>query len=357
MEIYYQAIDLLKGMIRRPSFSREEKEVADFLQSEWKTAGRVVHRKGNNLWMTSGSIDLSKPTVLLNSHIDTVRPVQGWTKDPFAPCEDDETERLYGLGSNDAGAGVVALYAAFNELSVKDQPYNLIFLASAEEEVSGQGGVESVLPELPPIAFGVVGEPTAMHPAIAEKGLLVLDCVSHGRAGHAARNEGVNAISEAMKDIAWFHSYTFPCRSDLLGSVKMSVTMIEAGTQHNVVPDRCRFTVDVRTNEFYSNREALNEIRAHVSCDVTPRSLRLNSSRLDAGHPFVQRAVMLGKEPFGSPTMSDQALMPFPTVKIGPGDSARSHSADEYIELSEIREAIALYVRLLDQLNITSFPC
>ena len=167
---------------------------------------------------------------------------------------------------------------------VKDQPYNLIFLASAEEEVSGQGGVESVLPELPPIAFGVVGEPTAMHPAIAEKGLLVLDCVSHGRAGHAARNEGVNAISEAMKDIAWFHSYTFPCRSDLLGSVKMSVTMIEAGTQHNVVPDRCRFTVDVRTNEFYSNREALNEIRAHVSCDVTPRSLRFNSSRLDAGH-------------------------------------------------------------------------
>ncbi len=357
METYYQAIDMLRGMIRCPSFSREEKEAADFLQSEWKAAGHVVHRKGNNLWMASRNIDLAKPSILLNSHIDTVRPVQGWTKEPFIPYEDDETERLYGLGSNDAGASVVGLYAAFTELSANEQPYNLIFLASAEEEVSGQGGVESVLPELPPISFGVVGEPTGMHPAIAEKGLLVLDCVSHGKAGHAARNEGLNAISEAMKDIAWFHSYTFPRRSDLLGSVKMSVTMIEAGTQHNVVPNRCRFTVDVRTNELYSNREALHEIRAHVSCDVTPRSLRLNSSRLDAAHPFVQRAVMLGKEPFGSPTMSDQALMPFPTVKIGPGNSARSHSADEYIELPEIREAITLYIRLLDQLNITSFPC
>ncbi len=350
MEAYYFAIDLLKGMIVCPSFSREETETADFLQTQWQRAGHNVYRKGNNIWMTTETVDTNKPTLLLNSHIDTVKPVAGWTKNPFAPFEDDE--QLYGLGSNDAGASVVSLYAAFTILSSKPQPYNLIFAATAEEEVSGKGGIESILPEMSPITFGVVGEPTDMQPATAEKGLLVLDCISHGKAGHAARNEGVNAITEAMKDIEWFHSYIFPQKSELLGAVKMTVTMIEAGTQHNVVPDSCRFTVDVRTNEHYSNEAALKEIQSHTTCDVTPRSLRLNSSRIEAGHPFVQRAAMLGREPFGSPTLSDQALMAFPTVKIGPGDSARSHSADEYIRLPEIREAIALYVKLLDQLNI-----
>ena len=349
--MYYDAIELLKGMITRPSFSRDEKEVADFLQQAWEKAGYKVHRKGNNLWLVAPHFQLDKPTILLNSHIDTVKPASGWTKDPFIP-EETEEERLYGLGSNDAGASVVSLYEAFRILSDKEQPYNLIFLASCEEEVSGKNGLESVLAELPPIAFAVVGEPTGMHPAIAEKGLMVLDCVSIGKAGHTARNEGINAITLAMKDIAWFNSYQFPEKSDFLGPVKMSVTIIHAGTQHNVVPDRCEFTVDIRTNEFYSNEKLFKLIQSQVDCEVKARSFRLNSSRTEIGHPFVQRAIMMGKEPFGSPTLSDQALMPFPSVKIGPGDSARSHAANEYIGFMEIREAIDLYVRLLDQLKL-----
>ncbi|MDR3267468.1 MAG: M20 family metallo-hydrolase [Tannerella sp.] len=351
MEQFYDAIDLLKAMIAIPSFSREEAAVADYLQAQWQTAGQTVHRKGNNLWIVAPAFAPNRPTILLNSHIDTVKPVAGWTKDPFAPDDDNDDERLYGLGSNDAGGSLVALYAAFTLLSVREQPYNLIFLASAEEEVSGKNGIENVLTELPPVTFGVVGEPTAMQPAIAERGLMVLDCISHGLSGHAAREEGVNAISAAMEDIRWFHTHVFPRQSDLLGQVKMTVTMIEAGTQHNVIPDRCMFTVDVRTNEYYSNQALCDEIRKQARCEVIPRSLRLNSSRTDPDHPFVRRARMLGKAPFGSPTLSDQALMPFPTVKIGPGDSARSHTADEYIRLPEIREAIDTYVRLLNDLH------
>jgi acetylornithine deacetylase len=349
--MYYDAIELLKGMIARPSFSRDEKEVADFLQQAWEKAGYKVNRKGNNLWLIAPNFQLERPTILLNSHIDTVKPASGWTKDPFTP-EESEEERLYGLGSNDAGASVVSLYETFRILSDKEQPYNLIFLASCEEEVSGKNGLESVLSELPPITFAVVGEPTGMHPAIAEKGLMVLDCVSIGKAGHAARNEGINAITLAMKDIAWFNSYQFPEKSDFLGPVKMSVTIIHAGTQHNVVPDRCEFTVDIRTNEFYSNEKLFELIQSQVDCEVKARSFRLNSSRTEIEHPFVQRAILMGKEPFGSPTLSDQALMPFPSVKIGPGNSARSHAADEYIGLMEIREAIDVYVRLLDQLSL-----
>ena len=349
--MYYDAIELLKGMIARPSFSRDEKEVADFLQQAWEKAGYKVNRKGNNLWLIAPNFQLERPTILLNSHIDTVKPASGWTKDPFTP-EESEEERLYGLGSNDAGASVVSLYETFRILSDKEQPYNLIFLASCEEEVSGKNGLESVLSELPPITFAVVGEPTGMHPAIAEKGLMVLDCVSIGKAGHAARNEGINAITLAMKDIAWFNSYQFPEKSDFLGPVKMSVTIIHAGTQHNVVPDRCEFTVDIRTNEFYSNEKLFELIQSQVDCEVKARSFRLNSSRTEIEHPFVQRAILMGKEPFGSPTLSDQALLPFPSVKIGPGNSARSHAADEYIGLMEIREAIDVYVRLLDQLSL-----
>lgn len=351
MEQYYEAVDLLKEMIRRPSFSRDETEVADYLERVWKTAGHTVYRKGNNLWLTSSLPDPNKPTLLLNSHIDTVRPASGWSKDPFTP-EESEEGRLYGLGSNDAGASVVSLYAAFSILSRKEQPYNLIFLASCEEEVSGKGGLESVLPFLPPVSFAIVGEPTEMQPAVAEKGLMVLDCVSRGKAGHAARNEGVNAISLAMEAIEWFHSYQFPKKSTFLGPVKMTVTIIRAGTQHNVVPDICEFTVDIRTNEFYTNEQLFQLIREQAPCEMKARSFRLNSTRTDLNHPFVQRARLLGKMPFGSPTLSDQALMPFPSVKIGPGRSARSHAADEYIELMEIREAIDLYVRLLDGLQL-----
>lgn len=351
MEQYYEAIDLLKGMISRPSFSREETAVADYLQKCWSDAGHHLFRKGNNLWIIAPGFDFAKPTLLLNSHIDTVKPAAGWQKDPFLP-EETEDDRLYGLGSNDAGASVVSLYEAFTILSAKAQPYNLIFLASCEEEVSGKNGIESVLPELPPIRFAVVGEPTGMRPAIAEKGLMVLDCVATGKAGHAARNEGVNAIYKAIEDINWFSTYQFPEKSDLLGPVKMTVTIIKAGTQHNVVPDRCEFTVDIRSNEFYSNEWLFELIKEQVGCEIKARSFRLNSSRTEPEHPFVQRCLMLGKEPFGSPTLSDQALMRFPSVKIGPGDSARSHSADEFIYGPEIRDAITTYVRLLDGLAL-----
>ena len=350
MEHFYDAIDLLKGMIQRPSFSKEEADVADFLSSQWQKAGHAVHRKGNNLWLIARGFDAERPTILLNSHIDTVKPVTGWTKDPFMPEESDEC--LYGLGSNDAGASVVALYEAYVLLIAKKQPYNLIFLASVEEEISGKNGVESVLKELPPITFSLVGEPTSMQPAIAEKGLMVLDCISHGISGHAARNEGVNAIITAIQDINRLQGISFPLQSDLLGPVKMTTTMINAGTQHNVIPDRCEFTVDVRSNEFYSNREIYDEIKKTVDCEIISRGFRLNSSQIDPNHPFVERTVMLGKKPFGSPTLSDQALMDFPAVKMGPGDSARSHTADEFIRFSEIREAISLYVKLLDGLRV-----
>ena len=336
-------------MIARPSISRDEKEVADFLEAHWKQAGQTVFRHGNNLWMTSQPMDPAKPTLLLNSHIDTVKPVAGWSRDPFTH-EESEEDRLYGLGSNDAGASVVSLYAAFSILTQKEQPYNLIFLASCEEEISGKNGLESVIPYLPPIQFAIVGEPTGMQPAVAEKGLMVLDCVATGKSGHAARNEGINAIYLALKDIEWFQHYQFPKQSDFLGPVKMTVTIIQAGTQHNVVPDKCTFTVDIRSNECYSNEQLFELIQQQVSCEIKARSFRLNSTRTDMDHPFVRRALMMGCQPFGSPTLSDQALMPFPSVKMGPGQSARSHSADEYIELMEIREAIDMYVRLLDQL-------
>lgn len=348
--LYYNAIDLLKEMISTPSFSREEHNVAEIITACMRKMGFEPQRKGNNLWIQNKDFDISKSTILLNSHMDTVRAVSGWTKDPFTPEIEDDT--LYGLGSNDAGASLVSLLHTFFMLTSKKQDYNLIFLASCEEEVSGNGGAESVVPELPKIEFGIVGEPTCMNPAIAEKGLLVLDCTAKGRAGHAARNEGENAIYNAMKDIEWFRTYQFTEVSELLGPVKMTVTMVSAGTQHNVVPDKCEFVVDVRSNELYSNEELFQLIDKHTDCEVKPRSFRLNSSSIALENPFVQRAVMIGKEPYGSPTLSDQTFMPFPTLKMGPGDSARSHTANEYILLSEIREAIELYVKLLDGLRI-----
>ena len=260
--------------------------------------------------------------------------------------------KLYGLGSNDAGASVVTLFQIFRELCRKEQSYNLIYLASCEEEVSGKNGIESVLPNLPPITLGIVGEPTEMQPAIAEKGLMVLDVTAYGKSGHAARDEGENAIYKALKDMEWFRDYRFEKVSPLLGPVKMSVTQINAGTQHNVVPDRCTFVVDVRSNELYSNEEIFETVQQHITSEAKARSFRLNSSRIDEIHPFIRRAVALGRVPFGSPTLSDQALMRFPSVKIGPGRSSRSHTADEYIMLREIEEAIELYWELLDGLKI-----
>lgn len=345
-----EAVGLLKSLISIPSFSREEEAVADYLQNYIESIGIETRRKGNNIICVAPMFDLRKPTILLNSHIDTVKPVNGWRKDPFSPNE--ENGKLYGLGSNDAGASVVALFQVYQELSKTEQSYNLIFLASCEEEVSGKEGIESVLSELPPITLGIVGEPTEMHPAIAEKGLMVLDVVSYGKAGHAARNEGVNAIYKALDDISWFKDFKFDKESPMLGPVKMSVTQINAGTQHNVIPDRCSFVVDIRSNELYSNEDIFNTIKKNVKSDVKARSFRLNSSCISEDHPVVKRAVKMGRNPFGSPTLSDQALMPFPSVKMGPGKSSRSHTADEYILISEIEEAIEIYLKLLDGLNI-----
>lgn len=346
-EIYYDAISLLERMIAIPSVSREENAVADMLQNqltEWQLSPK---RSGNNLWCLSPDFSPAKPTILLNSHIDTVKPVAGWTLNPFAPTHSDN--RLYGLGSNDAGASVVSLLAAFRWLTQHEQHYNLIFLASCEEEVSGRGGIESILPMLPNINVAIVGEPTGLQPALAEKGLMVLDAEAIGVSGHAARNEGVNAIYKAIDAINALRNLQFAKQSSLLGPVKVSTTVINAGTQHNVVPDVCRFVVDVRTTDAYSNLDTLQIIReAAPQCTFTPRSTRLNPSSISTEHPLVKRLLTLGKVPFGSPTLSDQALMPFPSLKLGPGDSARSHSADEYICPIEIREAIHTYISLLD---------
>lgn len=346
-------IELLKKIISTPSFSREENAVADVLQQWMERNGLSVHRKGNNLWTSSSDNDDKRPTILLNAHLDTVRPAVGYTNDPFTPLL--EGDRLYGLGSNDDGGSVIALLATYMQLFRKPQPYRLIYSATAEEEICGAGGIESILDDLGRIDLGIIGEPTGMQMAVAERGLLVLDCTAHGISGHAARNEGVNALYNAIGDIEWFRTYQFERVSDFLGPVKLSVTMIACGTQHNVVPDNCHFVVDVRPNGMYSNQQIVDIIRRHVQCDVTPRSLRHNSSSIPLQHPVVQRGLQMNLSPFGSPTTSNQTVLPhFPTLKIGPGDSARSHTADEYICLSEIAQAVDIYTRLLDQLDISS---
>jgi len=344
------AVELLKNLISIPSYSRDEKEAADFLQRHIEATGYICGRKGNNVWVLSPAFDTSKPTILLNSHIDTVKPTQGWSRDPHIPTE--ENGRLYGLGSNDAGASLVSLFYVFTTLTAKEQPYNLIFAASAEEEVSGKEGVESLLQEMPRIDLAIVGEPTGMSLAVAEKGLMVVDCTAHGTSGHAARNEGVNAIYKAIEDIEWIRTMELPKKSELLGAVKMSVTMIQSGTQHNVVPDKCDFVVDIRSNECYTNQEIFDILKQNLQSELKARSFRLSSSGIDIQHPIVKRGKSMGLSTFGSPTLSDQALMSFPSVKIGPGDSARSHSADEYIIIQEIEDAIEVYYELLDGLKI-----
>lgn len=345
-----EATELLKKLIRIPSISREEGLCADLIENYIAENGYTVSRLINNVWTIASGFDGNRPTLLLNSHIDTVKPVDGWTFDPFIPTEKDG--KIYGLGSNDAGASVVALLHTFFLLSQENQPYNLIFSATAEEELSGKDGIELLLKELPKIDFAIVGEPTNMQLAVAEKGLMVLDCTAHGKAGHAARNEGENAIYKALADIEWFRNYRFPNVSEFLGEVKMSVTQINAGTQHNVVPDRCTFVVDIRSNELYSNEEILEEIKKHISCDAVPRSTRLSSSATPLNHPIIVKAKETGREIFGSPTLSDQALMPFPSVKIGPGKSSRSHTADEFVEIKEIEQGIKTYFQLLKGIYI-----
>ncbi len=434
-ELYTEAVDLLQKLVRVPSFSREEGATAEMLErwlreklsvasadgcadehTEGCTDGCAadhtddcmakVHRTGNNVWAKNLHFDPTKPTILLCSHHDTVRPTAGYTRDPFdGAIEGAMSEalegvlegalggtidegRLWGLGSNDAGASVVSLAAAFRHFYERnDLKYNLLLALVAEEEISGPGGLRSVLPELGLGAdcydaddstcpksddlttcghtktgdvavpsgfdadnFAIVGEPTKLNMAIAERGLMVLDCTAHGRSGHAARDEGENAIYLAIKDIEWFRTFRFPRTSPLFGDVKMSVTMISAGTAHNVVPAECRFTVDVRVNEQYTNEEVLSIVRQHVTCDVEPRSMHLRPSSISPDHPIVVAGKSLGITTFGSPTTSDQVVLDIPSAKIGPGDSARSHAADEYVELAEIKQGIDLYIRLLEKL-------
>lgn len=347
---FEKAIELLQRLIATPSVSRAEGDAADIVEAALASLGFATHRLHNNVWAEAHPHNPSLPTILLDAHIDTVKPNASWVRNPYEPTI--EGGRLYGLGSNDTGGSLVAMIAAFCRLARREQPYNLILLASAEEEVTGVNGVRTVLSELGDVDFAIVGEPTSLQPAVAEKGLMVLDCVARGKAGHAAREEGVNAIYEALSDIEWFRTHQMERVSPLLGAVKMTVTGIEAGTQHNVIPDECRFMVDIRVNECYQNEELLAEIRKAVKSEVTPRSTHLNSSAIDAEHPAVKRLVDMGRVPFGSPTLSNQAVMPFPTLKLGPGDSARSHTADEYIMLDEIREAIDIYEKVLDNLII-----
>lgn len=340
------AVQLLKKLIATPSVSRNEKDAADIMEQTIRSYGFEPQREANNLWIIDPHYDESRPTLLLNAHIDTVKPVVSWSRDPFSPDVEDGV--LYGLGSNDCGGGLCSLLQIFRMLTKKPQSYNLIYLASAEEEVSGKDGITRALPLLPHIDLAIVGEPTGMNPAVAEKGLMVLDVIAHGKSGHAARNEGVNAIYEALDDMRWIRDYKFEKVSEFLGPTKMTLTVVNAGTQHNVIPDKCTMLVDIRTNEFYDNEEVYEFIRQHLKSEVKAHSFRLKSSRIDPEHPLIRKCVAMGMKPFGSPTLSDQALMHFPSFKLGPGESSRSHSANEFIRISEIRDAIAKYETLLD---------
>ncbi|RDV14760.1 M20/M25/M40 family metallo-hydrolase [Pontibacter diazotrophicus] len=346
--LYEEAVELLKQLIQTQSFSKEESNTAAIIAHFLEERGVNIHREQHNVWAFHKHYDASRPTILLNSHHDTVKSNPSWTRNPFEAAV--EEGKLFGLGSNDAGGCLVSLIAAFLHFyERKDLKYNLVLAATAEEEISGRNGIEFILPQLGTLEAAIVGEPTEMHLAIAEKGLLVLDCEAKGKAGHAAREEGLNAIYEALPDIQWFQQYKFQKESEYLGPVKMSVTMVQAGTQHNVVPDSCRFTVDVRLTDAYTMEEVMEVIQQHVKAEVKPRSMRLKPSSIPLEHPMVQAGIRMGRQTYGSPTTSDQALLPIPSLKMGPGFSGRSHMADEFIYLSEIEEGIKLYIELLEQ--------
>lgn len=342
-----KSIELLKKLIAIPSFSKEENKTTEILKQFFEDQEIQTKRDQNNIWATNKYFNQDKPTILLNSHHDTVKPNTGYTRNPFTPTLEDG--KLFGLGANDAGGPLTSLLAAFTYFySKKNLNYNLVFVASAEEEISGDNGIVSVINKIPNIDFAIVGEPTQMRMAVAEKGLMVLDCTVRGNSGHAARNEGENAIYKAVQDIEWFRNFRFPEESEMLGPIKMTVTKIQAGNQHNVVPAACNFTVDVRSTDAYSNREILKIINVNTAAIIQPRSTRLNPSFIPLDHPIVKAGKKLGLTPYGSPTLSDQALLSVPSLKIGPGKSARSHSANEYIQLDEIRKGIEIYIKLLD---------
>lgn len=345
MQYTNDAVELLKRLISTPSVSRDETAAADIFEQQVREWGLPARRIGNNI-LIHEELDSQKPTLLLCAHIDTVKPVSTWTRNPYTPIIEDG--RLYGLGANDCGGGLVSLLQVYRILREQDIAYNLVYLASCEEEVSGEGGFRMALPELPKIDVAIVGEPTSMQPAIAEKGLMVIDGTAYGKSGHAARNEGVNAIYEALDDLVWLRDYRFKKESPLLGPTKMTVTVLNSGTQHNVIPDECHFVIDVRTNEYYQNEYLFAFLQKHMKkSELKARSFRLSSSHIPMEHPLVQRCVAMGMTPYGSPTLSDQALMPFLSLKLGPGESSRSHTADEFICLSEIEHAIQTYLRLL----------
>ena len=347
--LYNKSINLLRQLISIPSFSKEEQGTASVIVDFLRAEGVIPKRINNNVWAVNEHFHKNKPTILLNSHHDTVKPNKDYTHNPFEALESDG--KLFGLGSNDAGGCLVSLLATFLHFYHRpDLKYNLIIAATAEEEISGANGLELLLQELKGIDFAIVGEPTLMNMAVAEKGLMVLDCVAHGKSGHAARNEGENAIYKALEEILWFKEYKFEKVSELLGPVNMAVTMVSAGSQHNVVPASCQFTVDIRINECYTHEEILNIIKEHVHCDVKPRSTRLRSTSIPVNHAIIQAGLNLNLKPYGSATMSDKALMPFPAIKIGPGDSSRSHMADEYIFVDEIKQGVDTYIKLLTQL-------
>lgn len=347
----YDAVELLKELIAIPSVSKDETKAADKLSEYLNKWGLPHGREGNNLWVGCRDWDNNRPTVMLNAHIDTVKPVNSWTRNPFVPTQ--EGDCLFGLGSNDCGGGLVSLLQAYRIMLNRPRNYNILWTASAEEEISGANGFSRMLPMLPPIDLAIVGEPTGLQPAIAEKGLMVIDGYAHGKSGHAAREEGVNAIYEALDDLVWLRDYQFRKKSPLLGPTKMTVTVIESGTQHNVIPDTLHFIIDVRANEYYQNEYLFEFLRRKMTkCELHARSFRLHSSCITQDHPIIRRCIERGMQLFGSPTLSDQALMPFPSFKLGPGDSSRSHSADEFIKISEIEQAIETYVYLLDGLVI-----
>lgn len=350
-----EAIALLRHLIAMPSFSREEDATASILYEWLSERGASPQRFKNNVWAMAGEYDPSKPTLMLNSHHDTVRPSASYTRDPFEPTVEDD--HLYGLGSNDAGASVVSLATAFLELRREKLPFNLLLALTAAEEVMAPDGMRAFLPEMKRLGIRIdmalVGEPTGMAPAIAERGLLVLDGVARGVAGHAARNEGVNAIYKAIEAIERLRSFSPERVSDVLGPIKVSVTQIEAGRQHNVVPDECRFVVDVRTTDAYTNETTAEMLAATAGCELVARSTRVHASVIPLEHPLVKAAMELGREPFVSPTTSDMALMhSIPSLKMGPGRSERSHSANEFVLLSEIRSAIPVYISIIKSISL-----
>jgi acetylornithine deacetylase len=344
-DLYEDALSLLKELIETPSISKQENYTADIIQQFLESEGIPLQKSGNNIWAFNKYFDASKPSILLNSHHDTVKPNSGYTKDPFQAIEEDG--KLFGLGSNDAGGCLVSLIAAFRHFHNKEIPYNLFIAATAEEEISGANGIESILGQLPEFELAIVGEPTLMQMAVAEKGLMVIDATVKGKAGHAAREEGVNAIYKALADLNTIKDFQFNKISPFLGKTKATATIIQAGTQHNVIPDTCQYTLDVRVTDSYTLDEVLEELQNVLKADLKPRSKRLNSSKVPEGHKILSVANQLGLEQYGSPTLSDQALIPYPSIKIGPGDSARSHTPDEYIYLEEIKNGIEGYIELL----------